>query len=181
MLGRKFSHRTFWPEVRSSNANIIQYVGELCRYLLNAPPSPLDKQHYVYMAWGNGMRPDVWHKFQERFGIQVINELYAATDGLGAMFNANQGEFTRNAIGKRGFLWRCMRGSDEVLVKTNVDTEEIARGKDGFAIKCGIDEPGEVLHQVDPAAPGASFAGYYKNEGATDKRYIKNVFKKGDL
>jgi acyl-CoA synthetase (AMP-forming)/AMP-acid ligase II len=56
VLGRKFSHKNFWPEVRASKANILQYVGELCRYLLNAPPSPLDKVNNVQMAWGNGMR-----------------------------------------------------------------------------------------------------------------------------
>jgi len=83
ILSRKFSHQRFWPEVRRSKANIIQYVGELCRYLLNAPPSPLDKQHCVQVAWGNGMRPDVWEAFRKRFGIPVIHELYAATDGMG--------------------------------------------------------------------------------------------------
>lgn len=57
VLSRKFSHKTFWPEVRASKANIIQYVGELCRYLVNAPLDPLDKVHNVKMAWGNGMRP----------------------------------------------------------------------------------------------------------------------------
>lgn len=57
ILSRKFSHKTFWPEVRESGADIVQYVGELCRYLVNVPPDPLDKQHNVKMAWGNGMRP----------------------------------------------------------------------------------------------------------------------------
>jgi acyl-CoA synthetase (AMP-forming)/AMP-acid ligase II len=56
VLGRRFSHKTFWPEVRASKANILQYVGELCRYLSNAPPHPLDKDNNVQMAWGNGMR-----------------------------------------------------------------------------------------------------------------------------
>lgn len=60
VLSRKFSHATFWPEVHASRATHIQYVGELCRYLVNAPPGPLDKGHHVRVAWGNGMRPDVW-------------------------------------------------------------------------------------------------------------------------
>jgi acyl-CoA synthetase (AMP-forming)/AMP-acid ligase II len=56
VVSRKFSHKTFWPEVRASKANIVQHVGELCRYLVNAPPDLLDKVHNVKMAWGNGMR-----------------------------------------------------------------------------------------------------------------------------
>ena len=181
VIGRKFSHSRFWPEVRASRANIIQYVGELCRYLINAPPSPLDKEHNVQMAWGNGMRPDVWEKFRDRFGIPVINELYAATDGLGSSFNYNAGEFTKFAIGKRGLIYRLVRGRTEVMVKIDPDTEDILRDENGFAVKCAINEPGEVLHQIDPQNPDAAFHGYFKNRAAGDKRKIKDVFKKGDL
>jgi acyl-CoA synthetase (AMP-forming)/AMP-acid ligase II len=181
VLSRKFSHKTFWPEVRESRANIIQYVGELCRYLLNAPPSPLDKAHNVRMAWGNGMRPDVWEEFRNRFGIPVIHELYAATDGTGATFNENNGDFTKFAIGKRGVIWNLIKGGSEVIVKADVDTGEIVRDQDGFAIRCGVDEPGQVIHKLDPKNPGAVVSSYYGNEAATTKRRINDVFKKGDL
>jgi len=178
VLSRKFSHQTFWPEIRESRANIVQYVGELCRYLLNAPPSPLDKEHNVHMVWGNGMRPDVWEPFRARFGIPVVNELYAATDGLGATFSDNQGAFTQHTIGKRGLLWRLTFGRSEKRIKIDVDTEEIIRNDKGFAIECDVNEPGEVIHKLDPAAP--IYPTYYKNDAAL-KRLLKDVFKKGDL
>ena len=181
VLSRKFSHKTFWPEVSASDANIVQYVGELCRYLVNAPPHPLERKHKVQMAWGNGMRPDVWEVFRQRFNIPVINELYAATDGLGSSFNYNQGEFGRNAIGLRGVIWHLRNSKNEVRVKMDVDTEEILRDKNGFAMKVDVNEPGEVLHKVDQEMMTASFAGYYNNQNASDKRWIRDVFKKGDL
>jgi acyl-CoA synthetase (AMP-forming)/AMP-acid ligase II len=78
-LGHKFSTQTFWQEVRDSRATSIQYVGEMCRYLLSSPESPDDKNHAVRMAFGNGMRPDVWNRFRYRFGVDTIAELYAAT------------------------------------------------------------------------------------------------------
>lgn len=84
VLGHKFGTQTFWPEVRESKATIIQYVGEMCRYLHAAPPSPHDKYHSVKKAFGNGMRPDVWNRFRDRFGVETIAELYAAT-GLPSM------------------------------------------------------------------------------------------------
>ncbi|RMZ87744.1 hypothetical protein DV736_g5026, partial [Chaetothyriales sp. CBS 134916] len=180
-LGRKFSHKTFWPEVRESNADILQYVGELCRYLVNAPPSPLDKQHNVRMAWGNGMRPDVWETFRERFGIECINELYAATDGVSTLFNANRGPFTRNAIAVRGPLWRLRNGNNEKMVRIDPDSQEIVRDENGFAIACKLGEAGEVVHRLDPAAPSASFKGYYGNKAASDKRMIADLFAPGDL
>jgi acyl-CoA synthetase (AMP-forming)/AMP-acid ligase II len=178
VLSRKFSHKTFWPEVRKSKANIIQYIGELCRYLINAPPSALDKEHNVKMAWGNGMRPDVWEVFRERFGIPIINELYAATDGLGSSFNANRGDFGRNAVGIRGLLWHLNNESNEVRVRIDVVTQEMMRDKNGFAIKCKAGEPGEVFHRLTAKA---AFAGYYQNPAATGKRIVTDVFKKGDL
>jgi len=181
VLSRKFSHKTFWPEIRQSQADILQYVGELCRYLVNAPPSPLDKQHNVKMAWGNGMRPDIWEVFRQRFGIEIINELYAATDGLGGSFNANRGDFGRNAIGMRGLRWHWVNGNNEKRIRIDVVTEEIVRDKNGFAIECKAGEPGETIHRLDPANPDAAFAGYFKNRGAGEKRKIKDVLKKGDL
>ena len=181
VLSRKFSHKTFWPEVSASRANIIQYVGEMCRFLVTAPYHPAESTHQVQMAWGNGMRPDVWEVFRQRFNIPVINELYAATDGLGSSFNYNKGEFGRNAVGLRGLLWRLRDGKNEVRVKIDVDTEDIRRDKNGFAMKVNVNEPGEVLHKVDPAMMAAAFAGYYKNQTASEKRWIRDVFKKGDL
>ncbi len=53
------SDRTFWPEVCESQANRLQYVGELCRYLVNAPPHPLERKHIVQEAWGNGMSKEI--------------------------------------------------------------------------------------------------------------------------
>ena len=179
-LGRKFSHKTFWPEVAASEANIIQYVGELCRYLLNGPTNPYERKHNVQMAWGNGMRPDVWEPFRERFNIPVINELYAATDGLGATFNKNAGPFTAHTIGLRGLLWNWRFSDQEVRVMMDVDTEDIMRDKNGFAIRCGVNEPGQVLHRLTPETL-PSVPGYFNNDEATEKRRIYNVFEKGDM
>ena len=78
-MGHKFSATTFWDEVRESRATCIQYVGEMCRYLLSVRPSDSDKDHCVRLAFGNGMRPEVWNRFRERFGVDTIAELYAAT------------------------------------------------------------------------------------------------------
>lgn len=180
-LGRKFSHTTFWPEVVASGANRLQYVGELCRYLVNAPAHPLERAHRVEEAWGNGMRPDVWEKFRQRFNIPTIHELYAATDGTGSCFNYNRNDFTRNAISLRGSLWKYWNNGDQIHAKIDPDTEDIVRGTDGFVIVSGIDEPGEVLHRVDPAMKEAIFRGYFKNEAASDKRWMGDVLASGDL
>src|SRR4030088_418541 len=107
-LGRKFSTKTFWQEVRESEATIIQYVGEPCRYLLSAPPQfgpsgeNLDKKHNVRTAFGNGLRPDVWNKFKERFGVSTIAEFYSATEAAGMGLNLGRIGVSRVAIGFNG-------------------------------------------------------------------------------
>ncbi|MFW2125081.1 long-chain-acyl-CoA synthetase, partial [Acinetobacter ursingii] len=57
------------------------YVGELCRYLMDAPVTELDRAHRVTKMIGNGMRPNIWGKFKERFGVQEVLELYASSEG----------------------------------------------------------------------------------------------------
>ena len=44
-LRRKFSASQFWDDVRKYDASIFVYIGELCRYLLNAPKSPNERNH----------------------------------------------------------------------------------------------------------------------------------------
>ncbi|GME29288.1 AMP-dependent synthetase/ligase [Neofusicoccum parvum] len=182
VLGRRFSHRSFWPEVVAGEATVVQYVGELCRYLMNAPPSPLDRAHRVDTAWGNGMRPDIWEPFRRRFGIERVAELYGATDGLQGMVNQNRGDFTKHAICLRGALWRLRNRSRTAIVKVDNDAgDEVVRGPDGWAIRCADGEPGEVLHRMDQSMPNDGFAGYYRNPAAGQKRKLADVFEKGDL
>ena len=71
-----------------------QYIGEICRYLLAQPPRLFDRQHRVRMMFGNGLRPQIWNEFKERFGIERIGEFYGATEG-----NANIGELDSKIAG----------------------------------------------------------------------------------
>ena len=67
-IGKRFSTTNFWKDVRDSRSTMMLYVGETARYLLSAPSSADDKNHRIRLAYGNGLRPDVWTKFQQRFG-----------------------------------------------------------------------------------------------------------------
>lgn len=58
----------------------MQYIGELCRYLLNQPPREAEKQHKVRMALGNGLRQSIWTDFSSRFHIPQVAEFYGATE-----------------------------------------------------------------------------------------------------
>ncbi|KAG0305994.1 hypothetical protein BGZ98_003179 [Dissophora globulifera] len=179
ILSRKFSTSTFWDECRANNVTVIQYIGEICRYLLNAPPSPLDKVHSIRMAHGNGMRPDVWSRFRDRFGIPLIGEWYASTEGTGILTNYNTGENGVGAIGYRGALARTIDWGLK-LAKFDVVTEELIKDKNGRCIECAADEPGELLTLIDSTDPTRDFQGYHQNASANSKKVVSDAFKVGD-
>jgi len=86
-LRRKFSVSNFWKDVREFRATSFLYIGEICRYLLNAEPTGDDRDHQIRVATGNGMAPAIWEEFQERFRIPVIREFYGATEGIAPLVN----------------------------------------------------------------------------------------------
>lgn len=61
-IRRKFSASQFWSDVRNYRATTLGYVGELCRYLVDQPPSADDSQHSVTKMIGNGLRPGAWRE-----------------------------------------------------------------------------------------------------------------------
>ncbi|KAI4947030.1 hypothetical protein J4E86_008653 [Alternaria arbusti] len=182
-LSKKFSHKTFWPEIRSSHATILHYVGETCRYLLSAPLSPLDKQHHLRAAFGNGLRPDVWEPFKQRFGISTIYEFYAATEAPGGLFNCSSNSFSSGAIARNGLLANFLMTRKLTLVRMdpNADPPEPLRDpKTGLCHISDYNEPGELLGKLDADNIKDGFQGYYGNEKATNSKIIRNVKAKGD-
>ena len=57
IIRRKFSVHDFWNDIHKYEATIFQYIGELCRYLLNAPVAPHEIYHKLRSIAGNGFRP----------------------------------------------------------------------------------------------------------------------------
>ncbi|KAK6533780.1 hypothetical protein TWF694_002710 [Orbilia ellipsospora] len=180
-IGEKFSTKTFWSDVRESNSTMIQYVGETCRYLLSAPPSPDDKNHKVTTAFGNGLRGDVWKEFRERFGIRTIGEFYGATESVAGTWNLNTGDFGVGSVGIQGSLVKAITRANTAIVDIDYETEEIWRDPvTGFCKKVPTGERGEVIFKLDEKNIGATYKGYYRNEKASNSKLLRDVFKKGD-
>ena len=167
IIGHKFSTKTFWSDVRSQKATMIQYVGETCRYLLAAPPQKdpvtgenLDKKHNVRLAFGNGMRPDVWNRFKERFGIETIAEFYGATEAPTASWNFSSNDYSAGAIGRNGTLASLLLKRDIAMVKIDWTTEQPLRsGPKNFCTQVTRGDPGELLTKVNPDEIEKKFQG----------------------
>ena len=73
VLREKFSASRFWSDIVQWDCTLVQYIGELCRYLLATAPAPPETQHRIRMACGNGLRPEIWDAFQDRFHIPHVS------------------------------------------------------------------------------------------------------------
>ena len=176
VIREKFSASQFWRDVVRWECTIFQYIGELCRYLLHSNASADASGHRIRMACGNGLAPDVWEEFQDRFAIPRILEFYAATEGGISLFNVE---------GKRGSIGRIpsylAHRFAPALVKFDVDKGEPVRDDQGFCSRCSPNEAGEAIGKLldDPANIGSRFEGY-TDQQASDKKILRNVFKPGD-
>ena len=154
------------------------YVGELCRYLLAAAPSPTDRAHKCIVALGNGLHRDVWLKFRDRFGIPEIREVYRSTEGIAKFDNYTKSAAGAGMVGFSGLL-RLYAEDDVFLVKFDPDTEAPFRApKTGFCVPAEAGEPGEAIGRVRSMA---FYNVYHNDPAATELKLISDVFEKGDL
>ncbi|MFK7895686.1 MAG: long-chain-acyl-CoA synthetase [Myxococcota bacterium] len=171
VIARRFSAKRFWSDCTQHEVTSFQYIGELCRYLLNSPPHPDERSHKLRVIVGNGLRPEIWEDFQKRFQIPRIAEFYGATEGNFALFNAN------GQVGAVGYLPGFLRKSMGVeIVRFDIDKEEILRDASGLCARCDADEPGELVIKISETT---QFEGY-TNPEATEKKVLRDAFEKGD-
>ncbi|MGO9768779.1 MAG: long-chain-acyl-CoA synthetase [Roseiarcus sp.] len=175
-IRERFSASEFWSEAIRHDCTMFIYVGELCRYLLNAPPSDKDRAHRIRQCVGNGLRPDIFSAFQARFAIRDVLEFYAATEGNVVLFNFDSHP---GAVGRMP-RWAAKRFPVRA-VAFDIDEGVEKRDARGRCIECGVDEPGELLGEIldDPNKPAARFDGY-ADPAATRAKILRDVFRPGD-
>lgn len=173
ILRKRFSASQFWPDVVATGATRFVYIGELCRYLVNSPENPDERAHKVKLAFGNGLRPEIWQEFQTRFAIPEILEFYGSTEGNASIFNFD------GKPGAIGRIPRYLRSRLNLrLIQFDTGSEEPVRGPGGLCIEC---KPGEVGEAIGEIASDArhEFSGYADKE-ASAKKILSDVFKRGD-
>ncbi len=173
VLRRKFSATHFWPEVVAEGCTMFVYIGELCRYLVNNPSVPEETQHKIRLAFGNGLRPDIWPQMKQRFRIPDILEFYGSTEGNVSLFNFDGREGAVGRVPK----WLRKRFNIRV-VQFDVEQETVVRGANGFCIEAGPGQVGECIGRIGGDAR-AEYAGYLDRQ-ASEKKVLRDVFERGD-
>jgi fatty-acyl-CoA synthase len=176
VIREKFSVSRFWDDVIKTECTLFQYIGELCRYLLNAPPNGNETSHRLRICCGNGLRADIWDAFKTRFKIPRVLEFYAATEGSFSLYNV---EGKPGAIGRLpGFM---THRSPVAIVKYDVETGTAARNDAGFCIPCAVDEAGEAIGQLPHGdKPESSRFEGYTSDAENERKVLRNVLSSGD-
>lgn len=164
VMRRRFSVSEFWVDCERYGVTLFTYIGEICRYLLNGKPHPLERMHRLRGILGAGLRPEVWEPFVERFQIPQVYEYYGATEGNVGLVNLT------NRVGSVG---RMLPGVE--LVRVDPDTEEFLRDENGALIRVEEGESGIMLGKIRPMA---EFDGYV-DTSKNDSKVVVNAFGDG--
>jgi fatty-acyl-CoA synthase len=176
LIRPKFSVSNFWDEIVEGECTLFQYIGELCRYLVNNGPRPRETLHRLRLCCGNGLRGDVWERFQTRFRIPRILEFYASTEGNVSLYNCP---------GKPGAIGQVPSFLKHrfpiVLARCDPMTGALLRGTDGLCLQCGPDEIGEAIGRIcdEVGKHGRAFEGY-TDVAATGEKIARAVLAPGD-
>jgi fatty-acyl-CoA synthase len=173
VLRRRFSASQFWPDIVAQKCTVFAYIGELCRYLTNMPVQPDERRHSLRLAFGNGLRPDVWEQMEQRFKIPRILEFYGSTEGNVSLMNLD---------GKTGAIGRVppylKRAFNVALVQFDMTIQAPARDAKGRLIPCKPGDIGEMLGRIGGDAR-SDYVGY-ADKTASDRKVVRDAFVEGD-
>jgi fatty-acyl-CoA synthase len=184
VLRKKFSASNFAKDCVKHDVRVVQYIGELARYLVASPVHEDESKLRIEFAMGNGLAKDVWQPFCARFGIKHITEFYGATEGNVALFN------TVGRVGALGYIPRIIDFVYPVkLLKVDPDEPSVPiRNAQGFCEVASPGEPGLVCNAINTRTNDVQgrFEGYSGGGGAAerannDKKLLRDVLTKGDV
>ncbi len=174
VVRRKFSVREFWQDVRRNHITVFQYIGEICRYLLNQPVVAGEREHSLRYMLGAGLTAESWQRWLERFGPIQVFEGWGATEANANLINVD------NYVGSCGRVPDWSR-TNLRLVRYDVESDTHPRDEHGFYQLCKPGEVGEAMGFIvdHPQIGGGRFEGY-TSAAANESKIRRNVFQAGD-
>ncbi|XP_023171133.2 long-chain fatty acid transport protein 1 isoform X2 [Drosophila hydei] len=174
VIRKKFSASGYFADCARFKCTVGQYIGEMARYVLATPEAPHDRQHQVRMVFGNGLRPQIWKQFVDRFNIAKVGEFYGATEGNANIMNND------STMGAIGFISRILPQIYPIsIIRADPHTGEPIRNEKGLCQLCAPHEPGVFIGKIVKGNPTREFLGYVDTK-ASSKKVVYDVFCKGD-
>ncbi|MFD2642727.1 long-chain-acyl-CoA synthetase [Pseudomonas japonica] len=174
VVRRKFSVSEFWRDVNRHGITVFQYIGEICRYLLNRPAQPGERQHSLRCMLGAGLTPESWQRWIERFGPIQVFEGWGATEANTNLINVD------NYPGSCGRVPDWGR-TNLRLIRYDIENDCHPRDENGFYQLAEVGEVGEAMGFIvdHPDIGGGRFEGY-TSAAASESKIRRNVLREGD-
>lgn len=161
----RFHPRSWWNSVRESRASVVHYLGVMPAMLMKAAASDEDTAHQVRFGFGAGVDRSLHAPFEQRFGFPLLEAWAMSETGAGAVVIANH---EPRLVGAACF------GREGVHIEIRLIADSGA--------EAAVDEPGELLVRHAGSDPRYGFfAGYLKDEAATDEAWAGGWFHTGDI
>lgn len=144
VLSPRFSASGFFDDIRRHGATIVNYIGAMLTMLYKQPERPDDADNPVRLAIGGAAPTELWHQFEQRFGLTIL-EIYGLTE-TATYCMANPPDDIRVGTIGRPVSWAEVR----------IEREDGSEAESG--------EPGEIV--IGSKRPGILFKGYYKRDDA---------------
>jgi len=161
----RFHPRTWWDSVRESRASIVHYLGVMPAILMKAPASQEDTRHCVRFGFGAGIDRTLHAPFEQRFGFPLLEGWAMTETGSGATIMATE---------EPRFVGTNCFGKEPAEVEVRIADEA--------GQEVGTETDGELLVRRAGVNPRFGFfAGYLKDQAATDEAWADGWFHTGDV
>jgi crotonobetaine/carnitine-CoA ligase len=156
----RFSGTRFWQQAIHAEATTFNGIGALLYFLWNQPPSELDRAHKVHTISAAPAPKDIYHEFEERFGV-TLTEGYGLTEtGVATLMDP-----TRPV--RLGSCGTANPGYEVTIVEPGTDRP------------LPPDTPGEIV--VDMKVPNIVMRAYYGMPEKTAEDFRNLKLHTGDL
>jgi crotonobetaine/carnitine-CoA ligase len=156
----RFSSSRFWKQVIEAEATIFNSIGAVSYFIWSIPPSDLDRAHKVHTVFAAPAPKDIYHEFEERFGVRFIEGYGLTETGMATYMDP-----TRPPI--PGSCGKANPGYEVTIVEPGTDRP------------LPPDTPGEIV--VDMKIPNIVMRAYYGMPEKTAEDFRNLKLHTGDL
>jgi crotonobetaine/carnitine-CoA ligase len=156
----RFSSSQFWQQVIAAEATIFNSIGAVSYFIWNIPPSDLDRAHKVHTVFAAPAPKDIYHQFEERFGVRFVEGYGLTETGMATYMDP-----TRPPV--PGSCGKANPGYEVTIVEPGTDRP------------LPPDTPGEIV--VDMKIPNIVMRAYYGMPEKTAEDFRNLKLHTGDL
>lgn len=156
----RFSASRFWRQVTDAQATVFNSIGAVSYFIYNIPTSELDRAHKVHTVFAAPAPKDIYHEFEERFGVRFIEGYGLTETGMATYMDP-----TRDPI--PGSCGKANPGYEVLVVEPGTDRP------------LPDNTPGEIV--VDMKIPNIVMRAYYGMPEKTAEDFRNLKLHTGDL